>query len=55
MISAQIEIAVSSGVRAPMSSPIGDISRSICSVGDARLGRRSIRLSWVLRLPITPM
>ena len=28
MISAQIEIAVSSGVRAPMSSPIGDISRS---------------------------
>ena len=31
MISAQIEIAVSSGVRAPMSSPIGDISRSSCS------------------------
>ena len=28
MISAQIETAVSSGVRAPMSSPIGDISRS---------------------------
>ena len=31
MISAQIEIAVSSGVRAPRSRPIGDINRSICS------------------------
>jgi hypothetical protein len=29
MISPQIEIAVSSGVRAPMSRPIGDINRCI--------------------------
>ena len=37
MISAQIEIAVSSGVRAPRSRPIGDISRSRSVGVDARL------------------
>ena len=37
MISAQIAIAVSSGVRAPMSSPIGAITRCELLVGDTRL------------------
>ena len=50
MISAQIETAVSSGVRAPMSSPIGAMIRARLGVVDARLGRsRSTRSAWVRR------
>ena len=37
--SAQIEIAVSSGVRAPMSRPIGDITRPISVVGEPGLAQ----------------
>ena len=39
MISAQIDTAVSSGVRAPMSRPIGDMTRAISSSLDARLAQ----------------
>jgi hypothetical protein len=54
MISAAIEIAVSSGVRAPSSFPIGLDSRAISSaVRPASLSRCS-RSSWVRREPIAP-
>ena len=56
MISAQIETAVSSGVRAPRSRPIGDISRCESAVGHARLAQAlASACSCVVRLPITPM
>jgi hypothetical protein len=55
IISDKIEIAVSSGVRAPMSRPIGDLSlaRPASSTPASRSLTR--RLSWVRRDPITPM
>ena len=57
MISAQIDTAVSSGVRAPMSRPIGDMQPIELRRARARRLRpgAAIRLSCVVRLPITPM
>jgi hypothetical protein len=54
MISAQIEIAVSSGVRAPMSRPIGDMTRSMSSAVTPASRRRATRCSCVRRDPIAP-
>ena len=54
MISAATATAVSSGVRAPRSSPIGERSRdSSASVMPASRSRSS-RSWWVLREPIAP-
>ena len=50
-----IEIAVSSGVRAPMSRPIGDRIRAKPSSSTPASRSRLTRSSWVRRLPITPM
>ena len=57
MISAQIDTAVSSGVRAPMSRPIGEWSRSSWSAPvDAGLGQAlPSACRACVRLPITPM
>ena len=55
MISAAIETAVSSGVRAPRSRPMGLDSRpNSVSVSPASRNLR-IRSWWVRREPITPM
>ena len=54
MISAQIEIAVSSGVRAPTSRPIGDWIRAISSSDTPASRSRKIRPSCVRRDPIAP-
>ena len=54
MISAAIDTAVSSGVRAPMSSPIGEASRASSASVSPRSRSRSSRSSWVRRLPIAP-
>lgn len=50
-----IATAVSSGVREPMSNPMGlDMRASSSSVTPSSLSR-AVRLSWVRRLPIAPM
>ena len=54
MISAQIETAVSSGVRAPMSSPIGASTRVSCSSVDPGLAQPDVRRSVVRRDPMAP-
>src|SRR5581483_1021605 len=54
MISAQIDTAVSSGVRAPRSSPMGDIIRAKPASSRPASSRRFSRWSWVRRDPITP-
>ena len=54
MISAAIEMAVSSGVRAPRSSPIGLDSRFSSSSVTPASRRRVSRSSWVRRDPIAP-
>ena len=54
MISAQIATAVSSGVRAPTSSPMGDITRAISASESPCSRRRSARPSCVRREPIAP-
>src|SRR5215218_5232887 len=54
-ISAAIAIAVSSGVRAPISRPMGLLMRASCSSVTPSSFRRAVRLSCVLRLPIAPM
>ncbi len=55
MISAAIDTAVSSGVRAPRFSPIGETSLPIWSSGTPAARSRSSRSSWVRREPIAPM
>jgi len=55
IISAAIETAVSSGVRAPRSSPIGDDMRAISSSVTPSSRSRSSRSSCVRRDPIAPM
>src|SRR5687767_3439445 len=55
MISAQMDTAVSSGVRPPRSSPMGDMRRTNPSSSRPASLRRSRRLSWVRREPMTPM
>ena len=55
MISPAMATAVSSGVRAPMSRPMGLLMRASCSSVTPSSFRRAVRLSWVLRLPIAPM
>src|ERR687897_1945646 len=54
-ISAAIAMAVSSGVRAPMSRPMGLLTRASCSSVTPSSLRRAVLLSCVLRLPIAPM
>ena len=54
MISAAMLTAVSSGVRAPRSSPIGLDSRASSSSVTPASRRRSSRSSWVRREPIAP-
>ena len=54
MISAQIETAVSSGVRAPMSRPIGAMTRTSCSSVTPSAISRSLRSAVVRREPIAP-
>jgi hypothetical protein len=53
--SAAIETAVSSGVRAPRSSPIGERSRASSSSVRPASRSRARRSSWVRRLPMAPM
>src|SRR5262245_6270005 len=53
-ISAATETAVSSGVRAPMSRPIGDASRSSSESDRPAARNRASRSSWVRREPIAP-
>jgi tyrosyl-tRNA synthetase len=53
-ISARMEIAVSSGVWAPMSSPTGPAMRSSCSSVTPEARRRSRRFSCVRREPSAP-
>ena len=53
--SAAIEIAVSSGVRAPMSSPIGAAIRAMSSSVTPAARSCSARSSFVRRLPMAPM
>ena len=55
MISAAIEIAVSSGVRAPMSRPIGEWMRASSSSVTPASRSRATRSLWVRREPIAPM
>ena len=55
MISAAIETAVSSGVRAPRSNPIGLCSRANSSSLTSASRSRSSRSEWVSREPIAPM
>jgi hypothetical protein len=55
MISAQIATATSSGERAPMSRPIGAITRVISASPTPASRKRLTRSSWVLRDPIAPM
>jgi hypothetical protein len=55
MISAAMATAVSSGVRAPMSSPTGLEMRASCSSVMPSYLRRAVRLLCVRRLPIAPM
>ena len=54
MISAQIDTAVSSGVRAPMSRPIGRHDPRQLVVADTRLPQSRDRSAWVRREPIAP-
>ena len=54
MISAAIDTAVSSGVRAPRSSPIGEDSRAISSSESPASRSRASRSSWVRREPMAP-
>ncbi|MDH6628603.1 hypothetical protein M2271_006436 [Streptomyces sp. LBL] len=54
MISAVMETAVSSGVRAPRSRPIGERSRANWSAVTPSSVRRRRRSSWVRREPIAP-
>jgi len=54
MISAQMEMAVSSGVRPPMSSPIGAWMRASCSSVTPASRSRCVRFSCVRRDPIAP-
>ncbi len=54
MISAQIDIAVSSGVRAPMSTPIGAWMRARPSSSTPASRSRATRFSCVRREPIAP-
>jgi hypothetical protein len=53
--SAAIETAVSSGVLAPRSRPIGERSRASSSSVRPASRSRASRSSWVRRLPIAPM
>ena len=52
--SAMIESAVSSGVIAPRSSPIGAAMRSSSSSSSPAASSRSRRCAWARRLPIAP-
>jgi hypothetical protein len=54
MISAQIEMAVSSGDRAPMSSPIGDMTFAMSASLIPASRNRTVRPSLVRREPIAP-
>ena len=54
MISAQIDTAVSSGVRAPMSRPMGAITRSRSAGSTPSSSSRRLRSSVVRRLPMAP-
>ena len=54
MISAAIETAVSSGVRAPRSSPIGEDSRAISASVSPAPRSRSSRSSCVRLYPMAP-
>ena len=54
MISAAMLTAVSSGVRAPRSRPIGLDSRASSSSVSPASRSRAIRSSWVRREPIAP-
>ena len=54
MISAAIDTAVSSGVRAPTSRPIGACSRASSSSVRPSSRSRASRSSWVRREPIAP-
>src|SRR5215208_2552414 len=55
IISPAIATAVSSGVRAPMSSPIGLAMRESFSAVTPSSFKRAVRLWWVRLLPIAPM
>ena len=54
MISAQMATAVSSGVRAPMSRPIGPMTRASSASSTPASRRRALRSSWVRREPMAP-
>jgi hypothetical protein len=55
MISPKMLMAISSGVAAPMSSPMGARMRATCSGLIPAAAKRRRRSSFVPRLPIAPM